>query len=133
LAPPAAPHGLPAVASSFMRLRTTSAQACDTSKGIGTRIASIQSTYCVGEKAMKELTNLFRKLASDESGASMAEYAMILAVTVVFVAAGVSTIEHPIDAFFNSAGQLFQDPRENVTVVTPRAVTTPRGSAYSLP
>lgn len=56
---------------------------------------------------MKELKYLVRELARDESGASVAEYAMILAVTVVFVAAGVSTIEHPISSFFQEAGNLF--------------------------
>jgi Flp pilus assembly pilin Flp len=57
---------------------------------------------------MKKLRQLFRELASDEGGASMAEYAMILAVMVVFVAAGLNTIEHPIDEFFQEAGALFQ-------------------------
>ena len=58
---------------------------------------------------MKGLKHLFRELARDESGASMAEYALIVAVTVVFVAASVSTIEHPIDEAFRKAGELIGD------------------------
>jgi len=56
---------------------------------------------------MRELTQLIRELAHDENGNSVAEYAMILAVTVVAVAAGLNTVEHPISAFFQEAGDLF--------------------------
>ena len=57
---------------------------------------------------MRQLKQLIQELATDESGNSVTEYAMILAVTVVFVAVGVSTVEHPINAFFEEAGTLFQ-------------------------
>lgn len=57
---------------------------------------------------MKEMKHLFRELASDESGNSVTEYAMIIAVTVVSVMVGVSTVEHPINGFFQEAGGLFE-------------------------
>jgi Flp pilus assembly pilin Flp len=57
---------------------------------------------------MKSLKAILLDFARDESGNSVAEYAMILAVTVVAVAFGLNTIEHPITDFFDSAGGLFQ-------------------------
>jgi Flp pilus assembly pilin Flp len=57
---------------------------------------------------MKRLTNILLELAQDENGNSVAEYAMILAVTVVAVAFGINTVEHPITDFFDSAGGLFE-------------------------
>jgi len=58
---------------------------------------------------MKELTRLIRDLVTDEGGNSVAEYAMIIAVTVVFVMVGITTVEHPISEFFEEAGTLFQE------------------------
>jgi Flp pilus assembly pilin Flp len=61
---------------------------------------------------MKELHNLFGELASDEGGNSVTEYSMIIAVTVVFVMVGISTVEHPISGFFEKAGLLFDELAE---------------------
>ena len=57
---------------------------------------------------MRILKALLLELAADESGNSVPEYAMILAVTVVAVAFGLNAIEHPITDFFDSAGDIFQ-------------------------
>ena len=57
---------------------------------------------------MTILRRLILDLATDESGNSVAEYAMILAVTVVAVAFGLNHIEHPITDFFDRAGGVFE-------------------------
>ncbi len=58
---------------------------------------------------MQAIHRLVHELIEDENGNSVTEYAMIIAVTVVFVMFGVSNIEHPIDQFFAEAGDLFDE------------------------
>lgn len=90
-----------------MLKRKPRSMAGDNAGTFGTPLAPTPRARRVHGKTMKHLDHLLRELITDENGNSVTEYAMIIAVTVVFVMVGITTVEHPISDFFASAGDLF--------------------------